>query len=370
MENISIYDYINIKLITQDCEFNYKLLKFMNENENEDNLSIFHMQYTPYLSFLCNGILDFLNIKNSNQYIDDIEVARLIKKNRAKVKMYCDGTSISKCRKIIKEIHEESYLYFKNIFDSKIVKNFDHLGYDFGTYICSNKFIGNTFLDEWYIDNFFKLSEINSYKTKGNIIKFYSFIGSMIKLFSSNESKKDFLSFNILREKIENRDFLLEKDDNELLNNRDDKYILLLLFNILSSINFVQYCFKNIINETNEFYFRVKFICYYYSINTLEKLTNYSNNNKDISTGIDKYIKEIKELRKLKDSFEKNSNLRNCILHYKITEKEIEENEIMTQVPFFGILEKYTKEDFYTLDIKLEKYLIDISNLLEKWILK
>ena len=80
---------------------------------------------------------------------------------------------------------------------------------------------------------------------------------------------------------------------NKLFKDEYDKYCCLLLFIILCVINFVIFYLDNILDKNNKFFFRIKFICYYYFISSVIKLVNFLSNNKQRTIGIDKYNEEI-----------------------------------------------------------------------------
>lgn len=272
----------------------------------------------------------------------------------------------------MKKIHLEFYNFFKRLYDNEScdLKSTGLMKlYDFGTFSISNKYIGNVYLDHWYLNEILDVTEIGTEESKKNIILFSKALGYILRSVCNKEcvSKEAFPVINEIS--IEYKDFLLGDRNNRIFNNKYNLYVSLLLFNIICSINFVIYFLGKILTNDNQFYFRVKFICYYSSILSLRNLINYADNNPKIKTGIEDYISEIKKLEELKGSLGEKSKLRNCLLHYRINEEYIDKKEILTDTPFYGLIEKYTGESFYSFNYQLDNNLKNISLMLERWIL-
>ncbi|MBY6930655.1 hypothetical protein [Clostridium botulinum] len=370
MEN-NIYENLSKKLLLKDCESVFLLYKYI---EHKEYKQVFYLQVIPYFSFLCKGILDFYNVKSIEEInIKDKNINNTINNMRIKVKLYSeDKAKPKKSSEKLRKIHLDFYKLFKEVYNkgNPILKLMGLIKlYDFGTYSISDKFIGNIYLNYWYLDEILGVEEIGTEKSKENIILFSMGIGKVLGFVCNKENILN--STYILDSKINitNNDFLLINNNTKIFNDNYDKYISLLLFNILCSINFIIYFLGEILPKDNQFYFRVKFSCYYSSISSLRKLINYVDSNRTIKTGVENYIEEIEKLEKLKNSLGKQSDFRNCLLHYRITEEYIAKEKLLLNAPFYGIIEKYTGKDYYTFNQQLEENLKDISLMLEKWIL-
>lgn len=366
-----IYKKISKQLLLEDCQSVFSLFE---QIKNEDYSPIFILQAVTYLSFLCNGILDFYNIK----YVEEINVKeesikKIINDMRIKVKLYSeDNAKPKKSMQDLEKIHLDFYNSFKKLYDNANpvfkLRGLIKL-YDFGAYSISGKYIGNTYLNYWYLNKILGVEEIGTEECKENVILFSTGLGYILKFVCDKEhiSKKTFdLNTEI---KVQSKDFLLMSNSTKILNDKYYKYSSLLLFNIICSINFVIYFLDKVLPQDNQFYFRVKFICYYSSISSLRKLVNYIDNNHTIKTGIENYVKQIKKLEEFKKSLGEESKLRNCLLHYKISEKYVSKEEILLNEPFYGLINKYTGRDYYTFNHQLDDNLKDISLMLERWIL-
>lgn len=370
MLDTDIYEKISRKLLLNDCETFFSIFHELKGKEYE---SIFYLQVIPYMSMLCVGILDFYSINSFEENnIKDKNLKKLIMNMRIKVKLYSEKNSnIDKSIKYLGKIHLEYYQLYKELYDNSnyFLRLFSIIKlYDFGTYRILDKFIGNMYLNSWYLNEILDVKEAGTEISKENIMMFSSNLGCILG-FVCNENhisdKKYILNSKI---NIKLNDFLLMNTKSKIFNDTYNRYISLILFNITCSINFVIYFLGKILPKDNEFYFRLKFNSYYYSIFSLRKLINYANNHKDIKTGVENYIKEIEELEKLKSSLGEKSKLRNCLLHYRITEEDIEQEKVLLDSPFFGLIERYTEKDYYTFNKELEDNLKGISSLLEKWI--
>lgn len=362
-----IYDRIYRSLLRDDWESALKLVNNIKGKEYED---IFYLQMIPYFSFLCKGILEFCESNNLvGIIIDDKNTEKIMANMRVKIKLYSEKkTRPIKSAKELEKIHFLFHEYFKkkNYSSNNILMLLIPVKFpDFGTYSISDKFIGNIYLNYWYINEILSIEEIGIEKGKENIKLFSEGVGRILAAIK----QEDINTFKNPIINIIEKDFSLKDNNTNIFNDKYDKYISLLLFNILCSINFIIYFLCKILPEDNKFCFRIKFICYYSSISSLVKLINKAENDKKINIGIENYHEKIKYLEELKTSLGEYSKLRNCIFHYKVRKEDIDIKEILPSEPFYGLIEKYTGENFYSFSKKIDKNLNEISLMLEKWIL-
>ncbi|WP_139264328.1 hypothetical protein [Clostridium magnum] len=359
---------MSLDLLLKDCEINYCIFEHM---KNKEYSSIFYLSFLPYQSMLCKGILDYFDIKKLRDIlIQEKDCIKIIEKVRVKIKLY-EEKRIGKNVEILKKMHQE-WLELMNTAYNKgnyILKQIGVIKlYDFGTYNIQNEFIGNTILNSWYMSEFLDIKSIGSEETNRDVMMLSRSMGIILGTICNEYLLEKRVYVMNSQINVKDKDFLLSSNDTKIFNNKYDKYISLLLFNIICSINFVLYFLGKIVPQNNQFYFRVKYNCCYYAVSSLQKLVEYSKQNVSVNTGVEDYIIEVEELEKIKASIG-GSNLRNCIAHYKISEKDISEKEILKDVPFYGLIEKYCKKDYYSLDKELQVHLENISYLLEKWIL-
>lgn len=299
--------------------------------------------------------MDYCDIHHVNITIKDDDAKKTIDKTRVKFKLYSEK-SITANKKDLEHMHS---LWID------LMGNYN----DFGTTSISNKFIGNTLLDSYYMKEFVDIKKIDADETKKSTELFGFSMGRLlISTFKKFSLKENECILNPTVMQIVTKDFSLKQDNNALFNSKNSKYISLILFNILCSINFVLYFLNKFFSKDNEFYFRVKFNCYNSSVISLKKLINYSEQNPAEKTIIRNYISDIERLESLKQSI-KGSEFRNCMAHYKISEASIEKENILKDVPFYGLIEKYTNKDYYQLNDLIEQNLTDMSALLENLVL-
>ncbi|MGL5479159.1 MAG: hypothetical protein ACRDCB_09005 [Clostridium sp.] len=367
----NIYNEISKQLLLDDCESALSLIDYVKYKDYE---VVFYMQMMPYFSYLCNSILKFYDFKNKDKInIKDKNVATIISNMRLKLKLYSERkTKPLQSTKTLERIHLDFYDFFL-----KKYLNYNYflklLGIvelnDFGTYKIQDKYIGNIYLNQWYLNELFDINEIGSMESKDNILLFSSELAHILKRICQDENiltQNLYENDNIV---IEEYNFLLFNTPTKIFNDKYDKYSSLLLFNILCSINFTLYFLDKILPKENQFYFRIKFSCYYSSISSLRLLINQVNCNNEIKTGVENYIKQIEDIENFKYSFGEPSKLRNCILHYKIREEDIPKEDILYNTPFYGLIEKYTKKDYFSFSKELDKNLRELSLILENWIL-
>lgn len=326
----------------------------------EDFASIFLMGIIPYTSIWIDSTSEFFKQMNIESYIDE-EDKELVKEIRSKIKMYNE-----KIKKNVKKLNS-IYEFHNNIFKSTIKYKFIrvlNLYDDFGTYLLDNKYIGNTYLYHWYygcsrkkeIDNIDIIKE-KSYR----IGKILDRTLQVLNEFIDKDSKKSLLNYKL---EISYKDYNLSKQSSKIFNNIYDNDLTLILFNILCSINFILYLLNNILPKDNLLYFRIKYNCYYYSLYSLDKIIEYNKINK-----YDNYTLESKiNKHKIENKIIRNK-FRNCMSHYKITNDNLERDEILLDVPFYGLIEKYFGQDFNSLNKEIYEKLTDLSNILEDLIL-
>jgi hypothetical protein len=327
-----------------------------------DFAPIFSLGIMPYYAMCIDGILKFFEDKNYNIiFNNNYEYRKVLEKIRCKTKMY--NNKINKNSNIVNNIHKNQNNIFRKMLKFKFLEKFNFY-YDFGTYIVSNKFVGNTFMYNWYLN---EISNIKTNKVENSIFCFSKAMGELLSCVYSEflYSKQLYVPIKkIDKIHITNRDFNLNKIKTSIFNNKYDKSVTILIFNILCSINFVQYLLNQILPEKNLLQFRIRYTCYYYAVSSLKALIRFSEQNQNIKTGVENYEVQIHKLSQLE-----NGKFRNFILHYKISENDLKANEIIIDVPFYGLIEKYTGTDYLSINKEISNKLKQLSILLEKWIL-
>ncbi|MBX3037497.1 MAG: hypothetical protein KF758_11365 [Anaerolineales bacterium] len=137
----------------------------------------------------------------------------------------------------------------------------------------------------------------------------------------------------------------------------------LLLF--LATTNFMQYSLMNIVSNTPPTLFKLKFIMLYHLASSLEKLKKYYYADGLLRENSKLYFQEILEDDELK-FLKKQKEFRNTLIHYSI--REIPENKLNKSKELFGLVEYYfIDRDYYEIDKMLDRQILRISSILEKW---
>ncbi len=129
------------------------------------------------------------------------------------------------------------------------------------------------------------------------------------------------------------------------------KEINLFYLHLLCNMNFVKYILRPLFLDGNIWVFRVEYIVSYYTLRALERLKNYTENNKDITIE----SKEIYDILKLGKVLFK-TKVRNCMMHYNLENAGVISFENIDK-PFYGIIEKCFNGKSY------QEYLIELHGL-------
>lgn len=138
---------------------------------------------------------------------------------------------------------------------------------------------------------------------------------------------------------------------NNLLFKGQKKEINLFYLHLLCNMNFVKYILRPLFLDGNIWVFRVEYIVSYYTLRALERLKNYTENNKDITIE----SKELYDILKLGKVLIK-TKVRNCMMHYNLENAGVISFENIDK-PFYGIIEKCFNGKSY------QEYLIELHGL-------
>ena len=290
--------FVSICLMKQDCDTIFSLL----QTEHDP---IFAMEVVPYYALFIQSCQEFIG---QNLLIDTL--TNELKDIRNHIKSYSDGFGRSK-KKVLKIDNGQNSDYKEKLcFD--FLKNYD-IHYNFGSYWTEDKHI---------IGNTYQLAEFLSVKSMfdPNLNDRFYQVGYQIGSFVS--SFREGLSENIKENEIERNKTSISikyyydintNKQNCIFNRGLSKELNLFFINLLCNMNFVKHILNKLFVDGNTWLFRVEYIVTYYTFRSLERLKNYSDNNKDISI-------EMNEISTIiiqgKSMF--NSKMRNCMMHYNL----------------------------------------------------
>jgi hypothetical protein len=337
--------------------------------KNQEAASVLLMGLLPFLALEIDGSLNLL--KTMGIELNDLPISMdyqdTLKKVRIKSKLYREKTK--KNIGSIKKIRIGQNEVFSNALKFKFFKKMNWF-YDLGTYKYKDIYIGNTYLYIWHFDGIDNVMEsININEQQGETIQnFAEAMGQLIGIVEASSTQIPYYENHSLKGVIPGvnlKDFNISKINTAIFKNEIDKDCVLLLFNLLCSVNFVEFYLKNIFNNENSLYFRIKYLIYYFVVSSLESLARYSEQNMDIQTGLDKFEDEIKKTASFK-----NLDFCNCMRHYGITELTLPEKYINLNEPLLGLIQAHFKLDSLEFINQLDELLIRQSEMLSHWIMK
>lgn len=322
-----------ISLMQSDLKYLYTVIKRINPEESNYIPSLM-----PYMGVIVDGIEDWIKaFNNSSKLKLDVpifsEAEQLYyEKMRDSIKLWRDDY-LETYRKL-ENAYRISDEYFGNICKpiAKKLKLYDIYGVDkINEAIC-----GNTILCYMY-------NPLFSYDGEnGEYIKTMSEIGGKyIALFDATHE------YQIKSSVVFDTDDYGGLVKSPVGNKFSDKFVL---FSILCQINFIIYCVDEWITDEISTKMRFAYLLYYSLIHVVPQI----NVKLDINLKLDKRWE--------------NREFRNAMAHYKLG-VSLKENELVLNDIFFGLTQKYFKEDYIMVKkeiiSELKKLAIQIGRYLE-----
>ncbi|MGV8906401.1 MAG: hypothetical protein ACOH15_07370 [Acetobacterium sp.] len=354
-----MYNPVSIIIMLNDIKTTKNLIELAKKKESQN--SVLFMGLLPYLALEVDGALE--QLANTGISLNEFEInekhKELLNKVRTKAKLYKEENQENLSS--ITAIKNEQYEKYTKELKVQTFEGFNCF-VDFGTYSYHDHFIGNSFLYKEYFDTILDFeNEESVYEFSQAMDEFISFIEDNIagELDYKVQTKKGIIHDVVLK------DFNINKNNTLLFNNELDKESTLFLFNLLCSVNFVEFYMKDILFIKNSFYIRIKYLIYDFVSSSLESLINHSEKYTSVCSGIENYKDRIIKTGKLKDR-----NFRNCMRHYGIAEDDLPKEFINLAEPLLGLIEYHYKIDALAFVAELDENLIELSEMLGEWILK
>ncbi len=337
MNKIEEYNY---NLVKNDIENIYKIFKDLLKEKDINTLILGWFQY---FILICIEASNYVDIKNNFKYKKAIENCR--------ARMKPLEIEYEKIYYNMEELNYKKMNEFKSYVKRGVREILKSIIPNYGVYKINNKIIGNTFLYESiYKKIIYENGQINTNKMVEVSKEIGSNISILINVFDINRHY-DGIDRNI---SIINKDYNVFKCSNGLFKKCIDTNDGLILLNSISIINF----YTNIICEmvtSKELKYRLGYIVYENTYNNILKSLEKIPNEK-----ISKIMKKYECL--------KNEKFRNCMFHYSIL-YDLNESELKEEM-FLGIISKYLSINEETYIKLINKYMIEIAEILEKDILK
>lgn len=340
----SMHHKLALSIILSDCFTYNAIIKTL----RQDLHSYFWLGITPYVALTVNEADNWF--KKTRIADEDLSVStkKHVELLRGKSKFYSSDSLVDYPSHIaeLKKIHKEHIEYFTKSLRFKWQKKVN-LYYDFGTYKANGNYIGNTLLFSWYYPSA-ETEGIPIFDTKISYDIAYSigqFFGKVLSIFDevsftfSNVANGDGL-------KITNKDHNLNYG---FFPNQDYSYKM--LFNLLCAINFVLLVVNFVLPDSNWLKLRINYLAYYYCCESVQIFNKTSG------------------LTIIMPSEYCNREFRNCMAHYGLGQA-ITVNEVINDVPFYGLVEKHFKIDYKSLLCNIIDNLSLMSHELANKVLK
>lgn len=337
MKRIEEYNY---NLVKKDIENMYMIFKDL---QNEEAFPILIMGWFQYFILICVEVLNYTKINKNLKY------KKIIENCRARIKpLQIEYSKIyQKMEQLNLNKMNEYKGYVKNDF-GVVPEEFIN---NYGLFKINNKIIGNTFL---YESLYKKIIYENSEVSANKIISVSREVGEIICDLMNFLKLEQTYKGKTINIHVENEDYNVFKNNNELLNENIDTNDGLILLNSISIINFYKYIICKM-NVRKELKYRLGYIVYD---------STYQNIMKVI---------EKDKIKKINGEFRKyeclnNREFRNCMFHYNLTQN-LKEEEIRNEM-YMGIIYKcfgFSEDDYIKL---IDEYMNEISSILEKQLLK
>lgn len=326
---------------------------------------IIALSMLPYYALFCeeslNVISDFtgqqLKVKNPEPFnVKDIRIS---------LKMFCD--KYGKAKKSIVYTDDLQDEIFKSKLRFSFTK-FLNINYNLGVFFDEQRYVmGNT----QYFYRVLQPKKKNGYEySKEELISLGKELGTVINSISQGLSEvpliNDIAIFDV-NFKLFFKDYNTNKKTFcKFYVNTKNKEATLFLLHLISNINFVIFALNRIMDKQNTYLFKVNYITYYYSIQSLTKFINQIKcNNITIDREVYNKLNDILAYENLL-----NSNVRSCLMHYEFKNNGnylISDDYIDIYTPFYGLIEThFYGQDYETVFVKIFNNLTNISTQLDE----
>lgn len=331
--------FISIRIMQEDAESIYSLL----QTERD---SVFAMEIIPYYALFVQSCQEYIG-----ENVLPESVAKDLKDIRNHIKIYADR--FSKSRKRVASVDTAQDKDFKEHLKFKFLKKMNiHL--NLGTYWTEERqIIGNT----QQLADFLSVESVFDSAVNEKMFQMGCLIGSFVNSF--RKGLADSLGYPMIERECTKTSIKFFSDintnkKNPIFSKGQNKEINLFYLHLLCNMNFVKYILRPLFKDENIWIFRVEYVVSYYTLRALERLKNYSENNKDISV-------KTKEIDGILTQGELlfTTKLRNCMMHYNLENAGVISFENIDKL-FYGIIETCFDGMSY------QEYLLALYNLLDR----
>lgn len=345
---------LSFNILLQETIEIKQILYQINNSRDDFNKYDIYIPLLPILSSICLAWVEKFEKHKEIVNLPDIRgfnFVTLLKKVRISFKLYSDKR-VQRAFKMLynsadkrKKILETDYNFFQKFITSIVGQK------DLGVFTIDDIPYGNTsqlsiYLEEIFVQNNFETLNQWILSNKEFLIDFSStlaaFINSITLDFEEKFSVDPTLEMNVTNRKLNHDDkFLIDKKRRNILLGDLPMELQLQLFNILCQNNFINVLIPEIFMKTGGLLFRLKIQTYLVSVSAIKKI--YLKYYHSLSSDILKNLEEIIEFKE--KYFLENTQFRNNIFHYSLTEISIE-NFLEYKYSFKEVVESYVEMDF------------------------
>lgn len=309
---------ISKSILLREAEEVAKIIHIIN-NTKETNQTQIYIAILPFISSLCDGILERLKTEGyslENSEIEEIEFNKLVKNSRVAFKLYSDKNK----NKIKKEIEQQALEWYSylvkdyDLFQKLVIKIIGQQ--DLGVYYYDKIPYGNIYQLGIYFKNILKnKNTYNLYYKPEFLIEYVSEITRCIYNYlgeTFNKYEDTSIDTKICKHFSEIDFYFIDQKRRNIFKGNLPDYLQILLFNVYCQNNTVEIVIKKIFNSNGIFYTRALIQTYIISVQALKKVAGALESNDN------NLINEISEIVEYKENIFKNSQFRNNIFHYNL----------------------------------------------------
>ncbi|GAX38328.1 hypothetical protein [Nodularia sp. NIES-3585] len=361
-----------LKLIQEEMHFYINLLTSQFIKQQAADVLIFGL--IPYRSLLTVESYSYIQDRFPINAKHLFKYEKIIRNSRMRIKLFDEKSrQISGMFELINFIFQYHEDWFINVHKGYLSPLKKSLQPDLGIFIYDGHIIGSTHTAILFTGlEKEQLSE--NLKDREAMLKELLFsvsqeVGKYLRQLSTwsefNPMQSNSFDYNIQDNKLGYMDVKSVKLLPKIFNLSNSKSINSSLFVFLCTINYVRYIIPNLLLNSPELLFKLKFITLYHLVSSLKKLQKYYYSKNIFTKQSKEYLTIIfndSYLRKITSK----KHLRNILVHYQI--EKIPEHLIVSNLTFKDLIEYFFNgESFEEIDKKLDEQITRISNILEEW---
>ncbi len=181
---------------------------------------------------------------------------------------------------------------------------------------------------------------------------------------TSNKSNTTLCAYHLTNSQFQCEDHKAQQYLRDMYNGKETLHLNSCLLLFLTTINFLVYVFSQLVINSPDTWFKVKFITLYHVISGVKKLQNYFY--KRFSKRSKGYLSRLIGDSEMKELLNHKLPFRNIMVHYEI--RDVPEGSLDPSVRYFGLVEScFDGLRFRDVNEMIDRQLLRVSNVLEAW---